>query len=95
MIFDDITVVVVEGGSKSIKRYGKLMLKRIDWAAAMKDTDDEDEDEAFVNKCVLAWQGSVARPSFNKFSVHECKREASGRRVFSDAGVPHYWVNFT
>ncbi|XP_063938727.1 protein RDM16 isoform X2 [Daucus carota subsp. sativus] len=97
VISDGITVVVVEGGSKSIKRYGKLMLKRIDWAAAVRD-EDEDEDEAVVNKCVLVWQGSVAKPSFNRFTVHECRSEAAARRVFSDAGVPHYWdlaLNFT
>ncbi|KAK4836739.1 hypothetical protein QYF36_027249, partial [Acer negundo] len=64
VISEGISVVVVEGGSKSIKRYGKLMLRRIDWATAVKEEDeDEDEDdntEKPVNKCVLVWQGSVA-----------------------------------
>ncbi|GFY84616.1 pre-mRNA-splicing factor 3 [Actinidia rufa] len=100
VISDGISVVVVEGGNKSIKRYGKLMLKRIDWASAVKTEEEEgDEDEEKpVNKCLLVWQGSVARPSFHRFSVHECRTEAAARKVFSDAGVGHYWdlsVNFT
>lgn len=35
VITDGISVVVVEGGKKSIKRYNKLMLNRIHWAAAV------------------------------------------------------------
>ncbi|XP_044461922.1 protein RDM16-like isoform X2 [Mangifera indica] len=100
VITEGISVVVVEGGSKSIKRYGKLMLRRIDWAKAVNE-EDEDEDEISekpVNKCMLVWQGSAAKPSFNRFSVHECMTEAAAKKVFADAGVAHYWdlaVNFT
>ncbi|KAI3867464.1 hypothetical protein MKX03_010044 [Papaver bracteatum] len=32
VITEDFTVAVVEGGNKSIKRFGNLMLKRINWA---------------------------------------------------------------
>ncbi|XP_042512075.1 protein RDM16-like isoform X2 [Macadamia integrifolia] len=100
VISDGISVVVVEGGSKPIKRYGKLMLKRINWATAVgndDDDDDENEDKP-VNKCVLVWQGSAAKPSFNRFLVHQCRTEAAARKLFSDAGVGHYWdlaVNYT
>ncbi|KAI5321540.1 PREDICTED: U4/U6 small nuclear [Prunus dulcis] len=95
-----MNVVVVEGGSKSIKRYAKVMLRRINWAEAVKDDEEEDDDvnnDKPANKCVLVWQGSVARPSFSRFSVHECMTEAAARKIFADAGVAHYWdlaVNF-
>ncbi|GJS89792.1 RDM16-like protein isoform X1 [Tanacetum coccineum] len=102
VISEGICVVVVEGGNKSIKRYQKLMLKRINWAAAVKDEDqdedDDDDSEKPQNKCVLVWQGSVAKPSFHRFLVHECRTENDARKVFFDAGVGHYWdlsVNFT
>ncbi|KAL3732149.1 hypothetical protein ACJRO7_028911 [Eucalyptus globulus] len=100
VLSDGINVVVVEGGSKSIKRYGKLMLRRINWAAAVNDEDEEEDDKEDkpVNKCVLVWQGSIAKASFNRFTVHECITEAAARKVFSDAGVGHYWdlaVNFS
>ncbi|KAL3521009.1 hypothetical protein ACH5RR_019158 [Cinchona calisaya] len=102
VISDGISVVVVEGCPKSIKRYGKLMLRRIDWAAAAVKNEGEDEDEdigdAPVNKCMLVWQGSVAKPSFHRFSIHECRTEAASRKIFSDAGISHYWdlaANFT
>ncbi|XP_071930088.1 protein RDM16-like isoform X1 [Coffea arabica] len=101
VISDGISVVVVEGCPKSIKRYGKLMLRRIDWAAAVKnegEDEDEDDGDTPANKCMLVWQGSVVKPSFNRFSIHECRTEAAARKIFSDAGVSHYWdlaVNFT
>ncbi|PHU14099.1 DNA-directed RNA polymerase II subunit 1 [Capsicum chinense] len=41
VISEVISVVVVEGGKKSIKRYGKLMLRRIDWVATGKKEDGE------------------------------------------------------
>ncbi|XP_050210020.1 protein RDM16 [Mercurialis annua] len=100
VISDGINIVVVEGGSKSIKRYGKLMLRRINWAEAVDEEEDGDDgsDEKPVNKCVLVWQGSVAKSSFHRFSVHECLTEAAARKVFVDGGVAHYWdlaVNFS
>lgn len=99
VISDGISVVVVEGGNKSIRRYGKLMLKRINWAAAVTNDEEGDEnDTAPINKCVLVWQGSVAKTSFNRFLIHQCRTEAAARKVFADAGVAHYWdlaVNFS
>ncbi|XP_022016113.1 protein RDM16 isoform X2 [Helianthus annuus] len=96
VISEGICVVVVEGGGKSIKRYQKLMLKRINWAAALEEEDQDDDKPK--NKCVLVWQGSVAKHSFHRFLVHECRTENAARKVFSDAGVGHYWdlaVNFS
>eukprot|EP00897_Mesotaenium_endlicherianum_P004436 jgi/Mesen1/401/ME000010S_10855 len=96
VISDDMTVVVVEGVSKAIKRYSKLMLKRINWATAVEDDKDEDAPEK-TNSCVLVWQGSVARPSFERFTIHQCRTAAAARKHMADAGVGHYWdlaINF-
>ncbi|KAF3658996.1 hypothetical protein FXO38_12888 [Capsicum annuum] len=41
VISEGVSVFVVEGGKKSIKQYGKLILRRIDWVAAGKKEDDE------------------------------------------------------
>ncbi|KAL2649804.1 hypothetical protein R1flu_017932 [Riccia fluitans] len=86
---DSMTVVVVEGGTKSIKRYAKLMLRRIKWENAVKEDEDGSEDQQRVNKCVLVWQGSVAKPCFEKFLIQQCRTEAAARKYFADAGVAH------
>ncbi|EOA25816.1 hypothetical protein CARUB_v10019184mg [Capsella rubella] len=87
---DGFSVVVVEGNSKSIKTYKKLMLKRINWEKTEKK-EEEEEEENGGNKCRLIWQGSVEKPSFHKFNVQECSFESAAKKVFTDAGVPHYW----
>lgn len=72
-------------GTKSLKRYGKLMGRRIDWAAV-----DEDEEAAArapgeaprtPNACTLVWEGSVAKPAFQKFSVEVRPVAASSSRL--------------
>ncbi|KAH1055315.1 hypothetical protein J1N35_033380 [Gossypium stocksii] len=94
VISEGINIIVVEGGSKSIKRYRKLILRRINWAEVVNDNDDDgdDDEEKPPNKCMLVWQGSVAKSTFNRFSVHECITKAAARKVFADARVGHYWV---
>ncbi|CAH8301081.1 unnamed protein product [Eruca vesicaria subsp. sativa] len=102
---DEMSVVVVEGKSKAIKRYGKLMLRRINWEEAVKkdekedeEGDEDEEENGGNNKCWLVWQGSVAKPSFHRFLVQECLTESAAKKVFTDAGVAHYWdlaVNYT
>ncbi|KAI3936118.1 hypothetical protein MKW92_004318 [Papaver armeniacum] len=94
VITEDFTVVVVEGGNKSIRRYGMLMLKKINGAETVRNEEEdsmaEDDDDKPVNKCVLVWQGFVAKSSFNSFAVHQCRTQASARKCFADAGVGHY-----
>ncbi|XP_019091762.1 PREDICTED: U4/U6 small nuclear ribonucleoprotein Prp3 isoform X1 [Camelina sativa] len=97
---EGMSVVVVEGKSKAINRYGKLMLRRINWEEAEKkeEKDDEEEEANGENKCWLVWQGSVAKPSFHRFHVQECLTESSAKKIFIDAGVVHYWdlaVNYS
>jgi hypothetical protein len=61
----DMSVVIVEGGTKSNKRYQKLMQHRINWNESLQDKGDDNdmgEERARVNNCSLMWQASVAKP---------------------------------
>lgn len=88
-------VVVVEGGPKTLRRYEKLMLKRIDWNAGGADAGDGDGDassEGKKNYCYLVWSGMVKEPAFKgKFRTDEVMSEFSARRVFEERKVAHYW----
>lgn len=89
---DTMSIVVVEGGSKSMKRFKKLMLDRIKWATAVKEDEEADNGDApRVNRCVLVWQGSVAKPSYERFLIQQCRTEAAARKYLADSGVGHYW----
>jgi U4/U6 small nuclear ribonucleoprotein PRP3 len=60
VIYSDLNIVVVEGGSKSIKAYKKLMLRRIKWekerlvgvdgkVSHEEEEEQEDDDEPKSN----------------------------------------------
>ncbi|XBI06873.1 hypothetical protein VPH35_134847 [Triticum aestivum] len=85
VITDGVSVVVVEGGGKSIKRYNNLMLNRIDWAAAVgdEDNDADEEPDKPVNSCALVWQGSVVKSAFPRwFGVRSARVRLLPRRCF-------------
>lgn len=97
-------LVVVEGVSKALKRYNKLMLRRIDWTdtavAGGRGGDDDGGggDEANdvdpmapPNRCDLVWQGVVAQRAFHSFKSHAVAHPSAARALLEEAGVPHYW----
>lgn len=51
-------MVVVEGGQKAIKKFKKLLLKRIDWNKTVneeeKDTNHKENKQE--NSCELIWE---------------------------------------
>uniref|UniRef100_A0A7S2RZ89 Uncharacterized protein n=1 Tax=Rhizochromulina marina TaxID=1034831 RepID=A0A7S2RZ89_9STRA len=96
----NLSLVVVEGGPKAIKRYSRLMLRRIQWTEEGEDEDDGDGDGGYGageagrtrnNRCDLVWTGTVVRRSFNAFRFQECKSGAAARKVMESKGVAHYW----
>ena len=80
VILGKCNIVVVEGGLKMVRKFKKLMLRRIDWK-----TDDESND------CVLIWEGPVASASFEGFRSLTMKSEAEVRDYFRRNRVEHYW----
>ena len=54
VIYEDVNVVVVEGGPKQQKKYKQLMLKRIKWAE--ETYKDPKEGTEVNNQCVLVWE---------------------------------------
>ena len=96
------TIILVEGGPKSIKFYKKLLLKRIKWNK--NSYIDKDENGSYVvqadlsnNKCALVWEGVVKDHSFNKWKVIETDSEVEAKRGFSEKNVEFYFdmaINF-
>ena len=55
VLYEDVNVVVVEGGPKQQKKYKQLMLKRIKWT---EETFKDKEGAEVNNQCVLVWEVS-------------------------------------
>jgi len=74
-------VVFVEGGVRVIKRYKRLMLRRIRWTNVDVPSDDtpmtanngdesdgeDSQKESHDFKCHLVWEGITSKPVFGKF----------------------------
>lgn len=90
-----LNIVVVEGGQKAIKFMKKLMLRRIDWTSGAGDDEGAEQEgnrSAASNKCVMVWEGALAKPSFMHFSVVHAEADAAkARQVFEDAKCAQYW----
>eukprot|EP00741_Cyanophora_paradoxa_P014673 tig00020816_g14151.t1 len=104
IVREGCSAVIVEGGAKSIKRYSRLMLHRIDWstrpakkepeagaAAAEEDEEEEEDEKRPKNRCVLAWQGTVLKRAFDRFSFENCKTDADAKAFLARFSVEHYW----
>eukprot|EP00029_Vermamoeba_vermiformis_P008071 TRINITY_DN3674_c0_g1_i1.p1 TRINITY_DN3674_c0_g1~~TRINITY_DN3674_c0_g1_i1.p1 ORF type:complete len:632 (-),score=259.69 TRINITY_DN3674_c0_g1_i1:33-1928(-) len=100
VITPSMAIIVIEGGPNAIKRYKKLMLRRIPWKSVAGDKtdeaeedEDEDQDREQANSryCQLVWEGEVLKPTFRSFKVEQFAEEGAARKFLSENGIPHYW----
>jgi len=101
-----LNLIVVEGGPKAVRRFKKLVLRRIKWSGGTdEEIEDDDEDEKLKgietniddikaskkNECVLVWEGIVKHSNFRNFRVETHPNAASARSALQMRGVEHYW----
>jgi len=88
VLYQDVNVVVVEGGPKQMKKYKQLMLNRIKWNDETYQDKDGTEHE---NNCELVWEGQKKQRDFGEMKFKMCPTESFAREHFKKAGVEHYW----
>ena len=97
VLYEDVNVVVVEGGPKQLKKYKQLMLQRIKWDEDIIKEKDLPKGIAgtstsdIINSCVLVWEGQTKERSFGELKFKQCPSEKFAREHFRKAGVEHYW----
>ena len=97
VIEDGFCVVVVEGVSKAIRRYEKLMTRRIDWSSTGAEEDDVGDGDEKIdvgkrNACVCVWSGTTASPAFEgAFRFETFRSHTSARARFKDVGLAHFF----
>jgi len=91
-------IVIIEGGPRAVKRYRKLMMRRIKWGE--EGADDEDDDSAddenvtapkLHDHCVLIWEGVVKHRNFKNWKVTHSRSEVEARKTLADRSAEHYW----
>lgn len=89
VMYEDVNVVVVEGGPKSLNKYRKLMERRIKWDEDVYS--DKSDGSEKVNQCSLVWEGQAKDRSFGEVRIKQCPTESFARDYFRKCGVEHYW----
>jgi U4/U6 small nuclear ribonucleoprotein PRP3 len=93
-------IVIIEGGPRAVKRYRKLMMRRIKWSEDQAKDDDDDSDDGddenvtapkLHDHCVLIWEGVVKQRNFKNWKVTHARSEAEARKTLADRGSEHYW----
>lgn len=80
----DCSMVVVEGGPKSQRKFKRLMMNRINWKEDTLEYDDG-------NHCELVWEGEAATAAFGQMIFKLCATTALAREFFKDHKCEHYW----
>ncbi|KAI8805098.1 U4/U6 small nuclear ribonucleoprotein Prp3 [Cladochytrium replicatum] len=91
ILHEGLNLVVVEGGPKAIRRYKKLMLRRINWSDATAADNDEVGEGPSSKDCVQVWEGEVQRRFFDNFRFKKCDSDTSAKQFLEKFGAPHYW----
>ena len=71
----DCSMVVVEGGPKSQRKFKRLMMNRINWK---EDTLEND----YENQCELVWEGEAATAAFGPDDFQIMRHNGTCSRVF-------------
>jgi len=88
VLYQDVNVVVVEGGPKQQKKFKQLMMNRIKWD---EDKYKDKEGEEHNNHIDLVWEGETKQRNFGDIKFKMCPSEGIARDHFKTAGVEHYW----
>ena len=104
LLVEDFCVVIVEGGPKAQKRYGKLLMQRIDWGDVAEEEEEEEEEEVapqeedceerrrdVAERCKVVWEGQVIKANFKAFRVEPARTAGVARKLLKDRGCEHYW----
>lgn len=106
LLFPDCNMIVVEGGAKVLRKYKKLMLRRIDWNSEFNGDSNvadgnevrpsesakgTDSEQRQLNSCVLVWEGPISSPSFGEFNTVNAPTFKDCRYHLRKHGVGHYW----
>lgn len=86
-------LVVVEGGSKNIGFYKKLLTRRIDWTEFVppRDAPEREPVDLSKNECRLVWEGQLKELNFKKWSVMKTQDDDEALQLLNRFNVENYW----
>ena len=100
-----VNLVAVEGGPRGVRKFGRLMTKRIQWderddraeaegGSMMMGMEDEEDAEGrrVRNRCSLVWSGESHTRAFKQFVFQENRTAATALKWAQQRQVGHWWT---
>ena len=78
----DKGLIVVEGSLRAITHYKRLLIVRMKWQPENAETDVE-------MAARLLWQGTIAKPNFQRLAWMECASDGEARLMLKGVGLEH------
>lgn len=88
------SLIIVEGGVKSVEKYKRLLVNRINWTEnehkknVVENVELEDLSD---NSCDVIWEGSLREVRFKKWSSYKYDSEVDLIKFLEKFGVDTYW----
>ena len=99
-----VNLVAVEGGPRGVRKFGRLMTKRILWDArderaeaesesgSVMDMEEEEEGRRVKNRCSLVWSGESHTRAFKQFVFQENRTRETALKWAQQRQVGHWWT---
>jgi U4/U6 small nuclear ribonucleoprotein PRP3 len=96
-------VVLAEGGPRSVRKFCRLMLRRLRWGGqrgrgeadeGMAEDGEAGHDtstQGEAGHCHLVWRGQAPRREFDKFRLEICRNGAEAKNILQSRGAAYLW----
>ena len=85
------SLIIVEGRYRSVKRFERLMLKRISWND-IPDNESDDEELSQNGECKKVWEGTENKNIFRKFVWKEFEMESEAISFLATQQAQKFWI---
>ena len=91
------SLVIVEGGLRSLEKYKSLMMRRINWTANETPRTKDREgpapplEDLTHNRCDKVWEGEVGEPRFQKWTEYTFESDEAVIEFLGKYKLENYW----
>ncbi|VEU19916.1 DEKNAAC100515 [Brettanomyces naardenensis] len=93
-----MSLVIAEGGHRALKKYKRLLLRRIKWQenevpkrAIESDAPVQPLEDLSTNSCGLIWEGELPKQHFLKWTIYDFNDEGDIVNLLSRYRLENYW----
>jgi U4/U6 small nuclear ribonucleoprotein PRP3 len=100
IVAPSFTLILVEAGEHSTRKYKKLLVDRVKWKAILEGDgeaqpldEDQDDDDNKDTTCTMVWQGQIRDRKFKRWgSVRNVETDIQAKEALTRANMENFWL---